>query len=61
VRQHHIGENPGWGLDVQLELQVTPVLAPVVPQIVPRRAGMELAQVDQVAQGYGLRAHRAGW
>ena len=31
VHQHQIGENPGWRLDTSLELQVAPVLAPVVP------------------------------
>src|SRR3546814_7905645 len=36
-----------------------PVLAPVMPQIVPRIAAMELAQVDQARQRRRIGGHRA--
>src|SRR3546814_9892879 len=45
--------------DVQVEFQVPPVLAPVMPQIVPRIAAMELAQVDQARQRRRIGGHRA--
>ncbi len=61
VGQHQITEDPRGRLDVLLELKVTPVLTPIVPQLVLGFAVVKLAQIDQIAQCHGVGAHRAGW
>lgn len=60
ARQHHIAKHPSRRLDVEIELQVAPVLTPVLPQLVPGFAAVELPQIDQIAQRHGIGAHRAG-
>ena len=51
---HQIGEHPGGRLDVQVKLQMAPVFAPVMPQLVPGLTTAELPQIDQIAQRSGV-------
>lgn len=57
--EHHVGEHPGGRFDMQVELQMAPILAPVMPQLIPGPAMMKLPQINELAQRRGVRAHRA--
>jgi len=49
LSSHQVGKYPGWRLNVQFKLQLAPVLAPVMSQLIPWFAVTKLAQIDEIA------------
>lgn len=58
--QNQITENPRRGLDMQVELQMSPIFLPAMPEFIPRIPVPQLSEIDEILQRHRVGTYRAG-